>query len=154
MFKIARSLLSMINAERAHELSLRVLEAGLYKRGSRSDHPCLRINIMGLDFPNPIGIAAGFDKDARVFKAVQDIGFGYSEVGTVTPRLQLGNHRPRVIRLNQDKAIINRLGFNNCGHDVAYERLLQRDYQGIIGINIGANKDTVDKTYDYEIGIK
>lgn len=140
--------------EWAHELTLRALEIGLYKRDTETDNPCLKTNIMGLQFPNPIGIAAGFDKDARVYNAVQDVGFGFSEVGTLTPRPQSGNIKPRVIRLPKDKALINRLGFNNCGHDTAHHRLIQRKPSGILGINIGANKDTTEKAIDYTTGIK
>ena len=117
---------------------------------------------MGLDFPNPIGIAAGFDKDSRVPDAVLAIGCGFAEIGTVTPRPQAGNPRPRVFRLIQDRALINRLGFNNEGHAAALARLQQRatrsatggGTRGIVGVNVGANKDAADRSADFCAGIE
>jgi dihydroorotate dehydrogenase len=107
-----------------------------------------------LAFPNPLGIAAGFDKDARVCDAVLGMGFGFAEVGTVTPRPQEGNLRPRVFRLVRDRALINRLGFNNAGHAAALARLERRQPRGIVGINVGANRDSSDRTADYVEGIR
>ncbi len=151
---LARPMLFTLEPERAHEITLRALEAGLYSCKASPDNPALQVDIMGLCFPNPVGIAAGFDKDARVYRALQAIGFGFCEVGTLTPRPQQGNPQPRVARLIRDRAIINRLGFNNGGYDAAYARLSQRPSGGIVGINIGANKDTHDKADDYAHGIK
>jgi dihydroorotate dehydrogenase len=117
------------------------------------DDTRLEVELWGLKFPNPIGIAAGFDKDARVPDAVLQMGCGFAEVGTLTPRAQEGNPRPRVFRLIPDRAIINRLGFNNSGHASALERLRRRSMGGIVGVNIGANKDSVDRAADYVSGI-
>jgi len=154
LLDMARPLLFAMEPECAHELTLRALETGFTARGTPADDPCLQVNVMGLHFPNPVGVAAGFDKDARVYKALRAAGFGFSEVGTVTPRPQRGNPKPRVIRLIHDRAIINRLGFNNGGHDAVHTRLSHRTTGDIIGVNIGANKDTVDKAADYVSGIE
>ena len=108
----------------------------------------------GLAFPNPLGIAAGFDKDARVVGAVLGMGLGFAEIGTVTPRPQQGNPRPRVFRLAGDRALINRLGFNNGGHAAALARLVRRPPRGIVGVNVGANKDAPDRAADYVEGIR
>jgi len=152
-FDLARPLLLTIEPERAHEMTLRSLERGLYPRQKNGDHPALAQSVMGLDFPNPLGIAAGFDKNARVPQAIRNIGFGYSEIGTVTPLAQPGNPGPRIFRLIRDRAVINRLGFNNEGHGAALARLQAKRPSGILGINIGANKDTDDKIADYVLGL-
>src|SRR5438128_307959 len=116
VFALARPLLNFLDPERAHELTLRSMEVGIYPRSSATDDGRLATNVWGLAFPNPLGIAAGFDKDARVVGAVLGMGLGFAEIGTVTPRPQQGNPRPRVFRLGNDGAIINRLGVNNGGH--------------------------------------
>ena len=152
--ELARPLLLALDPEHAHEVTLRSLEAGLYPRASQPDDPRLAINLWDLQFTNPIGIAAGFDKDARVPDAILRIGFGFAEIGSVTPRPQPGNPRPRVFRLIGHRAIINRLGFNNSGHEAALRRLQRRPKLGVVGVNIGANKDTVDRTADYVLGIE
>ena len=126
VFALARPLLNALDPEQAHELTLRSLEAGIYPRNSAPDDGRLATNVWGLAFPNPLGIAAGFDKDARVVGAVLGMGLGFAEIGTVTPRPQQGNPRPRVFRLGNDGAIINRLGFNNGGHAAALARLEAR----------------------------
>jgi len=113
----------------------------------------LATELLGLAFANPLGIAAGFDKDARVYGSVRDMGLGFNEVGTVTPRPQEGNLRPRVFRLAEDRALINRLGFNNGGHAAMLARLMRRPPQGIVGVNVGANKDSPDRAADYVEGI-
>jgi len=154
LFNLARPLLFAMEPEAAHEVTLQALEKKLYARATGKDHPCLTTEIMGLRFPNPVGVAAGFDKDARVYQALLAMGFGFSEVGTVTPRPQSGNPKPRVVRLIRDRAIINRLGFNNRGHDLAHDLLSQRAPGGIIGVNIGANKETQNKAEDYAKGIE
>src|SRR5919108_1777320 len=141
LYDLARPMLFAFEPERAHELTLRSLEAGLYVRARHPDDPRLAVRLGGLVFPNPVGIAAGFDKDARVPDAVLGLGCGFAEVGTVTPKPQAGNPRPRVFRLVADRAIINRLGFNNGGHAAALRRLERRPPPGIFGVNIGANKD-------------
>lgn len=156
---LARPLLFTLEPEKAHEATLRALEVGLYPRAAGVDDPRLAQTIMGVRFPNPIGIAAGFDKDARVPDAVLGMGCGFAEIGTVTPKPQSGNPRPRVFRLIQDRALINRLGFNNQGHTAALDRLQRRaqragGHSGIVGVNVGANKDTADRAADYAQGIE
>ena len=153
VFELARPLLFTLDPEQAHELTLRSLEAGVYPRPSATDDPRLGVRIWDIAFPNPFGIAAGFDKDARVPAAVLGMGFGHAEIGTVTPLAQAGNPKPRIFRLIKDKALINRLGFNNGGHAAALARLRVRPGTGVVGINVGANKDATDRAADYEAGI-
>src|SRR4051794_29754739 len=121
-----------------------------------SDFPAsLKTTVAGIDFPTPIGLAAGFDKDAEVPEQMLSLGFGFVEVGTLTPRPQSGNPRPRLFRLPADRAIINRLGFNNGGFDAALSRLAARKARGgIVGVNIGANRDSTDRAADYAAGIR
>src|SRR5262245_48256003 len=118
-FDVVRPLLFALPPELAHEVTLKSLEAGLYPRPTLADDPRLAVRVWGLEFPNPLGLAAGFDKDARVPDAVLGMGFGFAEVGSITPLAQEGNPRPRVFRLIEDAALINRLGFNNGGHGAA-----------------------------------
>jgi dihydroorotate dehydrogenase len=151
---LASPLLLKLEPETAHELTLRALELGVYPRCAAASSPVLEIPLWGERFPNPIGIAAGFDKDARVPDAVLGIGFGFAEIGTTTPRPQPGNPAPRVFRLLSDRAVINRLGFNNAGHAAALRRLLARPRRGIVGVNIGANKESPDRAADYVAGIE
>ena len=151
---IARPFLLSLEPERAHELTLRSLELGLYPRCGSGRSRAIETRVMGLDFPNPIGIAAGFDKDARVPDAVLGMGCGFAEIGTTTPQPQPGNPAPRVFRLVQERGVINRLGFNNAGHAAALERLRQRRPHGIVGVNIGANKESADRVGDYVAGIE
>ena len=147
---LAARLLSALPAETAHEATLRLTRAfaPLLPR-ARTDDPRLEVNALGLSFPNPIGLAAGFDKDARVPDAMLKLGFGFVECGTVTPKPQMGNPRPRLFRLREDRAVINRMGFNNRGMDQAARNLGARIKSGIVGINIGANKETSDRIADY-----
>lgn len=148
-------LLRGLPAEQAHDLTIKGLELGLYPHDSGPEDPRLSRKVMGLTFPNPVGVAAGFDKDARVPDAILGLGCGFAEVGTITPLPQSGNPKPRVFRLMSDRAIINRLGFNNGGHEAALERLEYRSGRGgIVGVNIGANKDASDRAADYANGIK
>src|SRR5271157_4290797 len=149
----ARAGLFLLDPETAHEASLRALEAGLYPRPCKPDDARLGQTLFGLDFPNPIGVAAGYDKDARVYNALSGMGFGFVEAGTVTPRPQPGNPRPRVFRLIGDRAIVNRMGFNNAGHAAAQLRLASRPPKGILGINIGANRNSADPIADYVTGV-
>jgi dihydroorotate dehydrogenase len=115
----------------------------------------LAVEVAGIEFPNPVGLAAGFDKDAEVFHRMLGFGFGFVEVGTVTPRPQTGNPKPRLFRLAEDEAVINRMGFNNRGQAAAAARLVKRDRKaGIVGINIGANKDSTDRIADYAAGVR
>lgn len=153
LFDLSRPLLFALPPEEAHELTLKTLEQGLYPRASAPD-PRLATTVAGLGFPSPVGIAAGFDKDGRVPDAVLGLGCGFAEVGTVTPLAQSGNPRPRVFRLVEEKAVINRLGFNNEGHAAALARLEKRTGGGIVGVNIGANKDATDRIADYVLGIE
>ncbi len=126
------------------------------KKNFVSAHPSLRRQLWGIDFPNPVGLAAGFDKDAKYTDALACLGFGFIEIGTVTPRPQPGNPQPRLFRLPADKAVINRMGFNNGGAAAAAERLRERKEKIVIGGNIGKNKDTAneDALLDYEAGFK
>ena len=153
-FELARPLLFALEPEMAHELTLKSLEAGIYPRPSVPDDPRLALSVWGMEFPNPLGIAAGFDKDARVPDAVLGMGFGFAEIGSVTPLPQPGNPRPRVFRLIEDGALINRLGFNNGGHAQALARLQARRAAGVVGVNVGANKDATDRAADYAAGVR
>jgi len=148
MFARLRPLLFALDPERAHGLTIAALAAGLGPRGGPDD-PLLATTLAGLALPNPLGLAAGFDKDARVMRATLAMGFGFVEIGTVTPRPQAGNPRPRVFRMVADAAVINRLGFNNGGVAAAMARLRAHRPAGIVGVNIGANRDSVDRVADY-----
>jgi dihydroorotate dehydrogenase len=155
LFDLGRQALLNLEPERAHEITIAALEKGLYPRDTTPAAPVLRTSLGGLVLPNPVGIAAGFDKDARVPDAVLGIGCGFAEVGTLTPRPQTGNPKPRLFRLMRDRAVINRFGFNNGGHQAAVERLrARRGRGGVVGVNIGANKDAIDRTADYVAGIE
>ncbi len=153
LWPAARAGLFLLDPETAHEASLRALEAGLYPRPCKPDDARLGQTLFGLNFPNPIGVAAGYDKDARVYNALSGMGFGFVEAGTVTPRPQPGNPRPRVFRLIGARAIVNRMGFNNAGHAAAQLRLASRPPKGILGINIGANRNSADPIADYVAGV-
>ena len=149
-----RRALFAFDPETAHGLSITALKTGL-PLGHRAP-PDLRLvaRLGGLDFPNPLGMAAGYDKNAEVPDALIGLGFGFAEVGTVTPLPQPGNPKPRIFRLTRDQAVINRLGFNNEGHEAAFRRLSsRRGHKGIVGVNIGANKDTADRGADYIAGV-
>lgn len=153
LYALARPLLFALEPETAHGLTIAGLKTGLAPR-SRVDDPLLRTHVAGIDFPNPIGLAAGFDKNAEVPDAMLGLGFGFVEVGTITPRPQAGNPRPRMFRLVEDRAVINRLGFNNEGLAAAVERLRARGQRpGIVGANVGANKDSEDRIADYVAGV-
>ncbi len=151
LFALAQPPLLLLDPETAHEATLCALERGLYPRGGHEDAR-LRQTVFGLDFPNPLGMAAGFDKNARVPGPLLKMGFGFTEVGTITPQPQAGNPRPRVFRLIREHAVINRLGFNNGGHTEVLARLKGRP-PGIVGVNIGANKDSADPAEDYVLGL-
>ncbi|MCE7999624.1 MAG: quinone-dependent dihydroorotate dehydrogenase [Rhodobiaceae bacterium] len=151
---LALPFLRLMDPEQAHQATLLALKSGLGPCG-RKDPQTLGIDLLGMRFPNPLGIAAGFDKNGEVPDAMLKLGFGFAEVGTTTPRPQPGNPKPRIFRLNQDRAVINRLGFNNEGHSAMEARLQKRAGKGgIVGVNLGANKDTEDKAADYVLGIK
>jgi dihydroorotate dehydrogenase len=141
--------------ETAHGLSIKALKTGFAPRAHLTPDPRLTVEVAGLRFPNPIGLAAGYDKNAEVPDAILDLGFGFTEIGTVTPRPQPGNPKPRIFRLAADEAVINRFGFNSEGHGAALARLNARHGRsGIVGVNIGANKDAADRIADYVAGIR
>ncbi len=150
LFNAGAGLLRLLPAETAHRATLSLLKAGQALLPLREPTDArLVVEAFGLHFPNPVGLAAGFDKDAEVPYAMARFGFGFVECGTVTPRPQSGNPRPRLFRLPEDRAVINRMGFNNGGMERAAVRLASRKRGGIVGINIGANKDTPDRIVDY-----
>ena len=149
---LATELLRRLDPEDAHGLAIRALKFGLGPIGGRED-PILATELAGLSLPNPVGLAPGFDKDAEVFGPMLRAGFGFVECGTVTPKPQAGNPRPRLFRLSEDRAVINRMGFNNQGLD-AFSTRLSRRGAGVIGANIGANKDSPDRVVDYVTGLK
>ena len=152
VYRLLRPAIFALDAERAHRLAIAALK--LWPgRASPEPDPALAIRVAGLDFPNPVGLAAGFDKDAEVFGPMLALGFGFAEVGTLTPRPQAGNPKPRLFRLAEDGAVINRMGFNNGGQAAARARLARRG-SGIVGVNIGANKDSEDRIADYASGVR
>lgn len=152
-YGLARAWLMRLDPERAHALALLALEGGFYPRAARPDDTRLGQELWGLSFPNPVGMAAGFDKDGRVAGPLLAAGFGFAEVGTVTLRPQAGNPRPRVFRLVEDRAIVNRLGFNSQGADAVLARLRHRRGAGVIGVNVGANADSDDRIADLIDGL-
>ncbi len=154
-YPLFRPILRALPPEAAHRLTLVALAAGLGGRVRTPDPPILAQRLWGREFPNPIGIAAGFDKDGRVPDALLGLGFGFVEIGTVTPLPQPGNAKPRVFRLEPDRALINRLGFNSLGLDRLVARLeARRSHAGIVGVNIGRNRDSADAVADYAEGVR
>ncbi|MGH6843867.1 MAG: quinone-dependent dihydroorotate dehydrogenase [Methylocella sp.] len=154
---LARPLLFRLDPEHAHEWAIRALKVlqTLPRLPATPDDPRLAVCAFGLDFPNPLGLAAGFDKNGEVVDALLRPGFGFAEVGTITPRPQAGQSRPRLYRLTRDQAVINRLGFPSQGHATVHARLaLRAQKPGIVGINLGANKDSNDRPADYARGIE
>jgi dihydroorotate dehydrogenase len=152
VYPLLRPLIFALDAERAHRLTIAALKLRPGRRPPAPD-PVLATRVAGLEFPNPVGLAAGFDKDAEVPAAMLGLGFGFVEVGTLTPRPQPGNPKPRLFRLAEDRAAINRMGFNNGGLAAARARLARRG-PGIVGANIGANKDSADRIIDYADGVR
>ncbi len=152
-YRLAWPALRLLPPETAHRLALWAVGSGLVLAARGGDDPALGIRLWDRAFPNPIGLAAGFDKDAVAFAALLGLGFGFVEVGTVTPRAQPGNPRPRLFRLEEDRALINRLGFNNDGMRRAAGRLASRG-AGIVGANIGMNRDSEDAIEDYVAGLR
>jgi dihydroorotate dehydrogenase len=158
LYPLIRPLLRRLPPEAARDLTVRALEAGLGRllaggEVQQPDRPILAQRLWGRDFPNPLGLAAGYDKDARVPEAMLRFGFGFVEIGTVTPRPQSGNTKPRVFRLDPDQAIINRMGFNSGGLDAVIGRLSRPRRNGIIGVNLGKNRESNDAAADYAEGI-
>ncbi len=156
MRRFSRDALLALDPEQAHKATLLALKSGMITSDIPQDPLQLNTSIAGIPLSNPVGMAAGFDKNAEVFDALDGLGFGFCEVGTITPNPQTGNSKPRLFRLMAAKGVINRMGFNNLGHDAAYERLNVAREKGAapVGINIGANKDSEDFVGDYVTGVK
>ncbi|MBG1232953.1 quinone-dependent dihydroorotate dehydrogenase [Aestuariivirga litoralis] len=153
-FALSKPFLHAMDAESSHRATIALLKCAP-KLGAPLTSAKLKRKVLGLDFPNPVGLAPGFDKNAEVPDAMLAQGFGFVEIGTVTPLPQAGNTKPRLFRLSEDMAVINRMGFNNEGHDVVLQRLVARRARGgIVGVNIGANKDASDRIADYVTGMK
>jgi len=156
MFSILRPFLFNLDPEIAHDLAIKSLKFNPFPRKlfEVEDEEMLNIQLLGKNFPNPIGLAAGFDKSAEVYNQLLKLGFGFVEVGTATPLQQFGNPKPRIFRLENDGALINRLGFNNDGMQVIKNRIQSEKKGGILGVNIGPNKDTQDQKNDFCLGLK
>jgi dihydroorotate dehydrogenase len=156
LYSLLRPLVFKLDAEKAHRATISALKlrSGTGFTPEPDWMPTLETTVAGLRFPNPVGLAAGFDKDAEVYGPMLNLGFGFVEVGTLTPRPQDGNPKPRLFRLTEDRAVINRMGFNNEGQAAALERLKGRIGNGIVGVNIGANKDSPDRIADYVEGVR
>ena len=156
MFSILRPFLFNLDPEVAHDLAIKSLKFNPFpgKMFEVEDEQILKINLFGKNFPNPIGLAAGFDKSAEAYNSVLRLGFGFVEVGTVTPLKQSGNPKPRIFRLEEDQALINRLGFNNDGVEIIKNRIKSDGKKGILGVNIGPNKETQDQKNDFCFGLK
>ena len=156
MFSKLRPLIFKIDPERAHNLAIQSLKFNLVSNvfDENKNDPIFKTKIFDKEIENPIGIAAGFDKNAEVYNPLFRLGFGFVEVGTITPLKQYGNTKPRVFRLVEDEALINRLGFNNHGAEVVLDRIKLNGKLGLLGINIGPNKDSNDRMNDYLIGLK
>ena len=153
-FRLMRPLVFAMDPEMAHRMALHGFTAAALMPHMAPADPRLACRLLGLTFPNPVGLAAGFDKNATVIDATLAIGFGFTEVGTLTPRAQAGNPRPRIFRLPSEYAVINRMGFNNEGFAAAERRLRKRQPRGVVGINISANRDSSDRVADYVAGVK
>ena len=156
MFSKFRSLIFKIDPETAHNLAIKSLKLNILPNitDQNKGDPIFETNLFGKNIDNPIGIAAGFDKNAEVYNQLFKIGFGFVEVGTITPLSQYGNPKPRVFRLVEDEALINRLGFNNHGAQNVLDRIKRNSKTGILGINIGPNKDTQNRLEDYLSGLR
>ena len=151
MFSKIRSLIFKLDPETAHDLAIKALKFNPIPQDKIKNNNLIQTEIFGKVIPNPIGIAAGFDKDAEVYNPLFKLGFGFVEVGTVTPVNQYGNSKPRIFRLEEDMALINRLGFNNSGSEKVRSRIISNSPKGLFGINIGPNKDTNNRLEDYLI---
>ena len=156
MFSKLRSLIFKIDPERAHTLAIKSLKLNLISNifDKNKDDPIFKTKIFDKEIDNPIGMAAGFDKNAEVYNALFRLGFGFVEVGTITPLKQYGNSKPRVFRLVEDEALINRLGFNNHGAKTVLDRIKSNKKLGLLGINVGPNKDSDNRLNDYLIGLR
>ena len=156
MFSILRPFLFNIDPETAHDLAIKSLKFNPLpsKIFEVEDEQMLKVQLLGKNFPNPIGLAAGFDKSAEAYNSLLKLGFGFVEVGTVTPLKQFGNPKPRIFRLKDDDALINRLGFNNDGIEIIKNRIKLNEKKGIVGVNIGPNRETKDQKNDFCLGLK
>jgi len=156
MFSKLRTLLFKLDPEKAHNLAIQSLKFNLVSNifDENKNDPIFKTKIFDKEIDNPIGMAAGFDKNAEVYNPLFRLGFGFVEVGTITPLKQYGNSKPRVFRLVEDEALINRLGFNNHGAEVVLDRIKSNNKLGLLGINVGPNKDSDNKMNDYLIGLK
>jgi dihydroorotate dehydrogenase len=156
MFSILKPFLFSLDPETAHDLAIKTLKINPFPRKmfEVEDEQMLKIKLLGKNFPNPVGLAAGFDKSAEAYNSLLKLGFGFVEVGTVTPLKQFGSPKPRIFRLEGDGALINRLGFNNDGIEIIKNRIKSDGKKGILGINIGPNKDTKDQKNDFCLGLK
>ena len=156
MFSKIRNLIFKIDPEKAHNLAIQSLKLNLVSNvfDENKNDPIFKTKIFNKEIDNPIGMAAGFDKNAEVYNPLFRLGFGFVEVGTITPLKQYGNSKPRVFRLVEDEALINRLGFNNHGADVVLDRIKSNKKLGLLGINVGPNKDSSNRINDYLIGLK
>ena len=156
MFSILRPFLFKLDPETTHDLAIKSLKFNYLPRKmfEVEDEQILNIELLGKNFPNPIGLAAGFDKSGEVYNSLLKFGFGFIEIGTVTPLKQFGNPKPRIFRLEDDSALINRLGFNNDGIEIIKNRIKSEKKKGVVGINIGPNKNTKDQKNDFCIGLK
>ena len=154
LYPLIRPVAFALDPERAHRATIGALKL-LPVRRPPDFPPSLRTKVAGLEFPTPVGLAAGFDKDAEVAEQMLSMGFGFVEVGTLTPKAQAGNAKPRLFRLADDRAVINRMGFNNDGQGAAFARLRECTHMhGVIGVNVGANKDSADRITDYVAGLR
>jgi len=156
MFSVLRPFLFNLDPEKAHDLAIKSLQLNPFPKKffEVEDEQMLKIELLGKNFPNPIGLAAGFDKSAEAYNSLLRLGFGFVEVGTVTPLKQLGNPKPRIFRLQEEQALINRLGFNNDGIEIIKNRIKSDGKSGILGVNIGPNKKTKDQKDDFCLGLK
>ena len=154
MFSKIRSLIFKLDPELAHNLAIKALKFNYFPINNFKKNSSIETEIFGKKISNPIGVAAGFDKDAEVYNPLFKLGFGLVEVGTITPLKQYGNSKPRLFRLEEDQALINRLGFNNSGAEIISSRIKSNPPNGLFGINIGPNKDTKNRLEDYLIGIR
>ncbi len=154
IFNIIKPLIFKFDPETAHSLAIKALKYNYIPKTKLLKNDLISTEIFGKKISNPIGLAAGFDKNAEVYNSFFKLGFGFVEVGTITPKTQYGNPKPRVFRLEEDEALINRLGFNNSGADKIGSRIKSNPPNGLLGINIGPNKDTKNKIEDFLIGLR
>tara|TARA_Y100001970_G_scaffold286601_1_gene409192 strand:+ start:640 stop:1680 length:1041 start_codon:yes stop_codon:yes gene_type:complete len=154
MFSKIRSLIFKLDPELAHDLAIKALKLNYFPKNKLKNDNLTKTSIFGKTIPNPVGVAAGFDKDAEVYNSLLKLGFGFVEVGTVTPFEQYGNPKPRIFRLEEDQALINRLGFNNCGSEKIHSKISKNPQNGLLGINVGPNMNSKNRIEDYLICLR